>query len=132
MTLCKPGYSRFFYIRCKLGTMRYLLLIICTAFLACSGRDLPRTGETAVVKSNAQEGALAAFSEDSYNAMDRVSIAMDERGLQNLITAGEVVIVPNNDAGLVLDIEPGYYKIRMQTGDHAGKILYIAPQFLSK
>jgi hypothetical protein len=112
--------------------MRYLLLIICTAFLACSGRDLPRTGETAVVKSNAQEGALAAFSEDSYNAMDRVSIAMDERGLQNLITAGEVVIVPNNDAGLVLDIEPGYYKIRMQTGDHAGKILYIAPQFLSK
>lgn len=99
----------------------YILVSVLLLVLASCTKTY-KVGE----KVHTSEECFAAISKDSYNDMTRYSVERDESSIMEMISLGEVYVLPSYTHGEVTDLAVDMYQVDF---DGYGK-LWVASKFI--
>ena len=118
-------------------------LAVLAILLACGGiddysADAPRApslhvGDIAVVGYESSSGSSPfwlAADEEAYDLMTEAAVARDELGLRDLAARDRIYSVPEGTEVRVLDLGFLSTKVRVQEGEHMGRVGWQAREFV--
>ncbi|MFO7172058.1 MAG: hypothetical protein DIU70_003685 [Bacillota bacterium] len=138
----KPGNTNQGLTGCL--TLFAICSVLMAVFFSCSTDDpyrigatagtsyVPAVGEVVRLRSPSTGQVPVAVDEQAYEALLSASVANDLDGINELIIAGKVFIVESGTQVRVLDLGFTRSKVRITDGPHAGRVGWVATDWITR
>ncbi len=118
----------------------WLICLVCVLLIAgCTstgGSEITTTegikiGDTVEAVSRA-ENILCATTQDNYKLLYKYLVAEDKMGVEEMYKKGQVFLLKSGTKVKIIQTTFNGTEVRVQEGEHRGKIAWIARDFLKR
>jgi hypothetical protein len=117
------------------GCIVLLCVAVNLAFREPSRSDSPSQSRSAAPRRATSPGPVtlrecfAAATYDDLSECTRLCVNRDERGLQLMIAAGRLIVVPDGVKARIVDAGILAHEVRIEEGAYKDRRVWIAPEF---